>query len=167
MKIISLHWGFTPGGIATYASHLEKLSYLFSVKIKTVCIASSRWTLDEIILSQLNVEYVLINGRLDFTWIKKVRELLVKESPDLILVHGFNGAFVSLISSFGLKIPVISTWHGEYYPSTVLQNLCCPFINILQILLYKFYVSKIATVSLFSKNKLIELGVCEKNKCYL
>ena len=103
-----------------------------------------------------------IKGRSDPSWIPKIRRVLKEECPDLILTHGFNSGFVAGIAVLGLKISIISSWHGNYFPSTLTQWLRKPFIDAMQKIVYRYMIKEIVTVSEFSRRELIRKGVDEK-----
>ena len=56
-------------------------------------------------------------------------------------------------------MPVISSWHGEYFGTTIYQKLLAPFYNFLTVVLLKYFVRYIVTVSDFSRNILIKNGI--------
>lgn len=155
-QIVSLHWGFIPGGVAVYARHIEKVGLYAPLSIKSLCINSSAWHLDEANAAHMDMRFIEIKGRSDFSWIRKARKFIIKESPDLILTHGFNGAFVAAITARGFGIPIVSSWHGDYYPSTLSQRIRKPFFDALLNLLFRYTVKEIVTVSHFSKRALVE-----------
>lgn len=116
LNILSLHWGFIPGGVAAYSRYIEEVNSFASIAIKSVCIHAPDWPFDKKVLDKLAYELIKISGRLDISWVGELRKRLVEDKPDLILTHGFNGAFAAALSGIGLGIPIISSWHGEYFP---------------------------------------------------
>jgi L-malate glycosyltransferase len=154
-RIISLHWGFIPGGVAVYARHLEDACQYAPLKIKSLCLTAPAWPLDKSGIESTNMEILRIRSRLDPSWIWKLRYTLKKGRPNLILTHGFNGAFAAAISGIGLGIPIISSWHGEYFPSTLSQYLRKPVFDMLLKWLFRNVVEEIVTVSDFSRSTLI------------
>jgi glycosyltransferase involved in cell wall biosynthesis len=154
-NILSIHWGFIPGGVAVYARHIEKVVSHGPLSIKSLCINSPVWPFDRENAAHMDMNIIEVRGRWDASWIRKVRYFIRKEPPDLIMTHGFNGAFVAAIASRGLNIPIVSSWHGDYYPSTFIQKIRKPFFDVLLKFLFRHIVKEIVTVSKFSKETLI------------
>jgi len=157
--VLNLHWGFIPGGVAKYAAYIEDVSQYAPLKIKTICINSSKWPLDKLAMALIQPDLIQIAGRCDPSWIWRVRKCIKKEKPDLIFTFGFNGCFVAAISSLGLKIPIISSWHGNYHPSTLVQKIRSPFIELLIRFLFRYIVKEIVTVSNYSKELLFQKSI--------
>lgn len=154
-QIISIHWGFIPGGVTVYARHIEQVNFTGSFGIKSICINSPTWPFDRENAAHMDMNLINVKGRWDFSWIGKARDFIRYESPDLIMTHGFNGAFVAAIASKGLGIPIISSWHGDYSPSNVIQKIRKPFFDLLLKILFRYVVKEVITVSEFSKNVLL------------
>ncbi len=162
ITICSLHWGFIPGGVAAYAHIVEGVIRLSPIRIKSICINASEWSIDSANLKSLDVELIEIKGRYDPSWIWKVHNTLVSINPDLIMTHGFNGAFVAAISSFGLQIPIVSSWHGDYYPSSMIQRFRKPIFDFILKIMFLYTIKEIVTVSKFSKNTLLLKGISNR-----
>jgi glycosyltransferase involved in cell wall biosynthesis len=158
LKIASIHWGFIPGGGAVYARSLEDVGRYAPLKIKSFCLTAPGWPLDPGAKS-MDMDLVEIRGRLDLSWVCKTREFLKKERPHLVLTHGVNGALVATVAGAGLGIPIVSSWHGEYFPSTPAQKLRKPFFDLGVKLLFRTLVQEIVTVSDFSRQVLIQNGI--------
>ena len=156
IKILSLHWGFIPGGVAVYARHIENVGQNSQIQIKSLCINSAAWPFDQISAAHINMNVFNIKGRLDFSWVQKVRAYIKEGSPDLIMTYGFNGAFVAALTTKKLDIPVVSSWHGDYYPSDLSQRIRKPFFDALLKILFRHRVKEIVTVSNYSKKALLE-----------
>lgn len=162
INIASLHWGFIPGGVAAYARSINDVESYLPLAIKSICITAPSWPIDDASSKSIRMELIHIQRRLDFSWLKALRVMLKKEKPVLILTHGFNGVFVAALASVGLGIPIISSWHGDYYPSTPSQRLRKPLFDALLKVLYRFIVKDIVTVSEFSKTALVTKGINEQ-----
>lgn len=158
LKILSLHWGFIPGGGSAYARCLEDVGRYAPVRIKSLCITAPGWPLDPA-RRTMDMELVKIRGRLDPTWVGATRDLLKKERPDLILTLSFNGAFAAWVATIGLGLPIVSSWHGEYFPTTLAQKLRKPVFDLIQKVVFRNVVKEIVTVSDFSRQVLIRKGV--------
>jgi glycosyltransferase involved in cell wall biosynthesis len=131
--------------------------------MESVCIRSENWFIDQKTADNINMEFVYIISRFDFSWIGKIRRIIKKKKPDLILTYGFNGNFAAVLSSLGLGVDIISSWHGKYKGTGLIQIVLSPFINLLSNFLMCFFVKNIVTVSDYSKKKLIK-GFVSKNK---
>jgi glycosyltransferase involved in cell wall biosynthesis len=158
-NIISLHWGFIPGGGATYTSLLRNIGKFAPLNIRCLCLNAPGWPLAVDILKHMEMDLIKIKGRLDPEWIIKTRNFLKMAQADLILTHGINGAFVAALAGYGLGFPIVSSWHGEYFPSTSAQRLRKPFFDIGHKVLFRRLVKEIVTVSDFSKETLINKGI--------
>lgn len=158
-KILSIHWGFIPGGVAVYARHIERVGSYAPLYLKTVCITAPDWPFDQANADNMDMDVIKINGRADFSWVAKVRKIMKEESPELVLTHGFNGAFVGVLGGCGLKIPKVSSWHGDYFPSNFRQRIRKPFFDLLLKILFRHYVGDVVTVSHFSEESLVHKGV--------
>lgn len=158
-RIVSLHWGLIPGGGAAYARCLEDVGRYAPLSIKSLCITAAGWPVYSAGLAGMDVDLLEIKGRMDPSWIGRARHFLKKQRPDLILTHGFNGAYAALLSTTRLNVPMVSSWHGEYFPSTPAQRLRKPFFNIIERVLFSYVVKEIVTVSDFSRNVLIRKGI--------
>ncbi|GAM10722.1 putative glycosyltransferase [Geobacter sp. OR-1] len=162
-RIISIHWGFIPGGVAVYASEIENVSNYAPISLKSYCLHAQKWQLDHTSIDKMNIVLLPIVSRLDLSCILTLRKILLKEKPDLILAHGFNGVFVAALSGVGFDIPIVSSWHGDYFPSTPAQKLRKPLFDALQKILFRYVVKDVVTVSRFSKEILVSKGVDEQN----
>jgi len=160
---LSIHWGFMPGGVAFYARHVDKVGAYAPLTVKSICVHSPKWPFDKENADHMDMGTIEIRGRWDLSWIGKVQKRIRRESPDLIMTHGFNGAFVAAVASRGFGIPIVSSWHGDYFPSTFVQRLRKPFADTILKLLYRHMIQEIVAVSVFSKEALVKKGI-PKNK---
>lgn len=161
IKVLSLHWGFMPGGVSVYARYIEQVNRYGPLSMKSLCVNAHDWSFDKANAAYMNIKIIDIKGRWDFSWLTRIRSCIKEESPDLIMTHGFNGAFVAAMAAVGLKIPKVSSWHGDYCPTTIYQKISEPFIDRLQVFLFRHVVKEIVTVSHFSKKALMAKGLSE------
>lgn len=159
IRVLSLHWGFIPGGGATYARYINDVGQYAPIELVSVCINKDTWPLDKVGLEIINPIVVNIMGRWDVRWIWAMRNLVKKISPDLILTNGFNTGSVAFLSTIGFNIPIVSTWHGEYFATTLSQKIRKPIFDILIKILFHSVVREIVTVSNFSKSVLLRQGI--------
>lgn len=158
-KVLILHWGFIPGGVSTYARLIDNVDLYAPLELKGLCINSPEWLLDETILHFKNMEFIYIKNKADLSWVWKTRSMILREKPDLIFTFGFNGAFVAALAGLCTGIPIYTSWHGEYYPSTLQQKFRKPIFEIILRTLFRSVVKKIVTVSEYSKDILIGKGI--------
>ncbi len=158
-KIISIHWGLIPGGVAKYAASLEMLDEHAPIKIRSVVINNKNWPIDKNTLKTIKPYLISIRGRWDLSWMLPLRSVIKKEKPDALFVFGFNGAFAGYIASIGLSIPILASWHGDYYASNLVQKIRAPFINLIEKIFYRHVIKNIIAVSRFAGNRLQDKGV--------
>ncbi|MDD2336057.1 MAG: glycosyltransferase family 4 protein [Geobacteraceae bacterium] len=163
VKILSLVWGFSIGGISKYACNLHEINKLdeFNLEIETACIYSSNWESDLKKLFEINAQLILIDSRTDFSWIRQVNELINTMRPDLILVHGFNGPVIAHICNIfsRRKSKFACSYHGLYSAPKLSRRLLVPIVNILQVFIYKKYAKSITTVCMHTRDYLIAKGI--------
>ena len=166
MKILNLIWGFTLGAgidkcFLTYARLAEVDD---SVKVKSVCVNLLNLSSHIEPLKDINAELIDIRNRLDFSWVRKLRRIILDEKPDVIFTHGFNGAIMILIEHLfaSLKVETVFSYHGLYNPPTTSRKLVSPIFNSMPIWIYKKIASKVICVSKDSARQLVERGVDEK-----
>lgn len=163
IRVLNIHWGFIPGGVAKYASLISNVGQIAPIEMKSICVNALNWPFDQIAASKLNMKHILISSRLDLSWIWKVRKTIRQEKPDLIFTYGFNGNFVALNTAIGQGVPVVSSWHGKYVGTTLPQKLVSPLVNFVSDILLKYFVKNIVTVSDYSMNILARKSI-EKKK---
>ncbi len=159
VRILSLHWGFIPGGVSKYSTLINNVSSYAPIKIMSLCIRLKNAPFDKSSADYIGLKDIVIKTKLNFLFFSKVYNFINKTKPDLILTHGFNGCTIALLSSIGLNIPIYSSFHGRYYGSSLKQKICEPLFNFLSIILFKYFVKEIVTVSNFAKNYLLNKNI--------
>lgn len=163
MKVLNLIWGFTLGAgidkcFLTYArlGEIDK-----DLTIKSVCINLLNLNSHIEPLKELDITFINIKSRSDFSWVKHLKQLLDNEKPDLIFTHGFNGAIMMLIMWIfkSMKIPIICTYHGAYHAPSSIKKFLEPIYNSLSILIYKKLAKKVICVENVSREYLWSKGV--------
>jgi len=162
IKVLNIHWGFIPGGVAKYASLISDVTQIAPIAMKSICVNAPNWSFDQIAASKINMKHILISSRLDPSWIWKARKIIKQEKPDLIFTYGFNGNFVAVITTIGQGVPIVSSWHGKYVGTTLPQRMVSPLVNFLSDILLKYFVHNIVTVSDYSMNILARISIEEK-----
>lgn len=163
MKVLNLIWGFTLGaGIDKCFMTYARLGEVDSqVEVKSVCINLLNLNSHLEPLQEIGAEFIDIENRKDFSWVKKLKKLIDKEQPDVIFTHGFNGAIVVMIERLimGVKIKAVFTYHGLYNPPTFSRKFLTPLYNGLPIWIYKHIAARVISVSDDSGRQLTERGV--------
>lgn len=160
-KILSIHWGFSLGGVAKYAVLLEQVGRYKSIKIKSVCILGKDWNKDQVSMDQLDIDTISISSKLDISSISKLAEYIKREKPDAIITHGFNAHIIYWLASKRVdsNIQWLASYHGEYHGNSRIRRLAGVFFNYLTVYLFKHHVDKIVSVAGYSKNHLVDHGV--------
>lgn len=161
LTILSLHWGFSLGGVGKYATLIESVGSHESVQIKSICIIGYDWQTDESNLKQIDVEKIFIKSRFDLSWISHVSSYIEQYNPDLLMTHGFNGHFVALVArvSNQIKIPVVCSYHGLYHATTFTRQFFGVLFNKVTELFLRNIATGVVCVADYSKNYLSTKGV--------
>lgn len=163
MRILSLLWGFSLGGIAKYAIGLHEINRIegIDLSIETACIYGKCWDCDTSRLHKIGAHLIPIRGRSDLSWIRRTNELIDTLNPDLVLVHGFNGPVVAQVCKLRScrSFEYVSTYHGPYSAPKPSRRLMVPLFNYVQEWLYKRKSKAILSVCEHSRNYLLGKGV--------
>jgi glycosyltransferase involved in cell wall biosynthesis len=164
INVLSIHWGFSSGGVGKYALLINEVSSIAPVTIESLCILNEKWPSDVEGLKRLNTERILIKSRFDITWISKVISLIRRRNPDLIMSHGFNGHFVSWAVLFWSKrIPRICSYHGLYHAPTHGRRIFANIINTFTEYFIRHRPRSVVAVAHFAKAHLLKRQV-DRNK---
>ncbi len=160
-KIVSIHWGFSLGGVAKYAELIEQVGNYSNLKIKSVCIYGENWTLDTATMGKLDLEPIVIKSRLDLSWLNKLRAFIDHERPDAIITHGFNGHIIYWLATTLRPTGVLwlASYHGEYHGNSIIRRLAGKLFNSMTVSLFKQQVGRIVSVANYSKKHLVDHGV--------
>jgi glycosyltransferase involved in cell wall biosynthesis len=161
LSVLSLHWGFSPGGVSRYATLIENVKNYSAIKVKTVCILSNLWQTDHSNLGKVKAELIYIRSRRDVSWVRRLRKKIESVDPDLVLVHGFNGYFVALVNRLrnGNKTPVVCSYHGLYYGSSFPRKFYGHLLNGFSEFFLRRVAVKVVCVSEYTKRYLASKGV--------
>lgn len=161
LKIISIHWGFSLGGVGKYATLIEDVSKYAPINIITLCILDKKWHSDISRLSKLNAKLIYIKSRADFSWIWRVAREIKNENPDLIMTHGFNGHIVAMTVKYlyKIRIPMICSYHGSYHAMTTTRKRFVKIFNLLTERFIRQIVISAVAVANFTRNYLIQKGI--------
>ena len=159
--VLSLHYGFGIGGLAKYATFLEKVSDHCPVKIRTLCIRRSKRFVDHETLAKLDASVIEQKTCVDLSWFRQSLNVIEEHHPDALMVHGFNGYVIGIILNRFLrkKLPLFCSNHGRYYaPSAWKYPLVIPY-NLIAEYVLRNYADAIVTVCKYSKDSLIQKGI--------
>lgn len=129
MKVLSIHWGLSLGGVAKYAVALEGLRECYPVEWRSACILPAGRVVDEGALAILNPVLKRVRGVGDLSWLPWIRRLIQAERPDCIMSHGFNGHFVSWLGGPADGPKRLASYHGGYHAPTGMRRLVQPFYD--------------------------------------
>ena len=165
MKIYNLIWGFALGaGIdKCFLTYCDLSSVNDSLLVHSTCINLTNLNSDLSLLKEKKVEILNIKNQLDFSWINKLKNSIDENDPDILFVHGFNGAIVSFFLKFlkGVNIPVVCTYHGFYHAPSFSKKILEPIYNGLSRYVYRSLAKKTICVENKSRNFLISKGIPE------
>jgi glycosyltransferase involved in cell wall biosynthesis len=162
LKILNIIWSFSTGGIGKCFITYSALGAVDkNITVKSVCIDLLNRNYDRKPLEIIDATLIPIKNIIDFAWIKKLNQLIQSEKPDVIFCHGFNGPIVVQIvkSVYGVKIPMICSYHGLYHAPTALKKILAPIYNNIQMLMYRLYAKRVILVENYSKKYLLSKKV--------
>lgn len=131
VRLLSLYWGYSLGGVGKYAVLLDSSKKFSPVDIQHLCIRGKNWPTDEQTLEMLGADTLWIRSRADLSWVKALADRIRTEKPDLIMTHGFNGHFVvQIMRLLGCyNGPVVCSYHGQYHATTRARTYMAPIFN--------------------------------------
>jgi glycosyltransferase involved in cell wall biosynthesis len=158
--VLSLHWGYSPGGVAKYGVLLDRAAKRYGIELLHLCIRGGAWPVDTETLAQLGAREIIIRSRWDTRWIGTLASCLKKLNPALVMTHGFNGHFVvQLMSVFRYYTgPTVCSYHGQYHATTFAREFPGRVFNRFT----EWYIGKslrTMAVAEYTKDYLIERGV--------
>lgn len=161
IKVLSLYWGYSIGGVGKYGTLINKVGAYKPVEMSHVCILNDDWQCDIDTLAVLDATLIKINSRADFSWVGKLKKAIDEIKPDSIMTHGFNGHTAALLSRFlgHHKLPMLVSYHGLYHGTTTVRSFIAPIYNTLTELHIKYFSSAVISVSEYSKQYLEKKGV--------
>jgi glycosyltransferase involved in cell wall biosynthesis len=164
INILSVAWSLPGGGVSHYLGTIYKLNNLENIKIFQVVIRAPNWNVHQKIWEQIRPTEILIKNRADFRWLNRLLSLIKEKQIDILMVHDFNGFIIGGISRlFGVKIPILATYHSPYLPPTYWRRYISFFVNEYSIFFLRYIANRIITVSNKYRDKLIRRGV-KQNK---
>ncbi len=161
LRIVSIHWGFSLGGVAKYAELLEGVGSYAPITLKSLCIIADGWRSDQKTLGNIDAEVIRIRARLDPSWIWRAAKLIDELNPQLLLTHGFNGHIVASILQKlpGQSRPIASSYHGLYHPTTWARVPMAGLYNAYTEHFLRYRVFGVAVVAGYCRDYLVAKGV--------
>jgi glycosyltransferase involved in cell wall biosynthesis len=163
MRILSITWGFTLGGIGKCLLAYDRLNVLSDVEIHTACITLDNNKSDLKPLHKINATIFHIKSRKDFSWMEKAVKLISEFKPDVLFVHGFNGPIIARAIQIKLKrkIPFVCSYHGFYHAPSLSRIPLAPVFNKAAEYVYSHHATAVVAVAQYCKNQLVFRGVPE------
>lgn len=157
MRVLSLLWGFSLGGVGKCALTYDRLNELPGFEIQTACIHGIDWTCDLDALRDIDAILLPINGRSDFSWIHRCVDLIENFVPDLVFVHGFNGPIVARILQRKSRyyFDFVCSYHGSYHSPDVSRVFLAPIFNMGMEYIYRHYAVGVLAVAHYCKEYLV------------
>lgn len=157
MRVLSLLWGFSLGGVGKCALTYDRLNELPEFEIQTACIHCTDWTCDLDALRDIGAILLPINGRSDLSWINRCVDLIENFVPDLVFVHGFNGPIIARVlqrkSRYSFEF--VCSYHGSYHPPYVSRVFLSPIFNMGMEYIYRHYAVGVLAVAQYCKDYLV------------
>ena len=163
IRILSIAWSLPGGGVSHYIASINKLKNFKGIIFFQVVIRAPGWHVHNKLWNQIGPLEIIIKNRADFRWLPKLLKLIKEKQINILMVHDFNGFIIGGISRiFGLKIPILATYHVPYIPSTFSRRCISLLINEFGVLFLKFIAQRVITVSGKYRRILIKRGVDHK-----
>jgi glycosyltransferase involved in cell wall biosynthesis len=161
MRLLSIHWGLSFGGVAKYAVALERVRECIPVQLRTVCVLPEDRAVDLSALEALDATVVRVRSVADLSWISRVRKIITEQAPDCVMSHGFNGHLVSLLCAGGrgMNISRLATYHGGYHAPTPARRLIKPVFNAFTHWFLRYKSIAVLSVAQYCVEFLIQHGV--------
>lgn len=164
MKIINFLWGFSTGGIGKCFLTYDTLGKVEpNLQIKSICLITQNNQCDLTPLYEQHIEVITIKSNSDFSWMKRMKNIVIEERPDAFFCHGFNGPIMLYLLKmrYSLNIPMICTCHGV---NLDLNKKANKYIDKAWMYIYrKKFVKKIICVEQFTPTILFYKGI-DRNK---
>ncbi len=161
LRIVSIHWGFSLGGIVKYAEVLESVPQYAPISLKSLCIIPERSRYDGDTLGRIDAEVVRVRTPLDPGWIRAAASLCRKCDPHLLLTHGFNGHMVALVLNgiSGRRRPTVCSYHGLYHATTPMRVPLAPIYNAFTEHFLRRRACGVVAVAGYCRDYLVRKGV--------
>ncbi len=160
MKILNFLWHFSTGGVGKCFLTYDKLGEVTNeLQVKSVCVINKSIPCDCEPLIKQRIEIIYIKDRKDFSWMKRLVDVVNVEKPDMFFCHGYNGPIMLYLFRlrYNLKIPFICSCHGTNVDKS---KKGYSFLSYIWMFIYrKSFVRKIICVEKFTPPQLVGYGV--------
>lgn len=165
VNVLSVHWGYAPGGVAHYAAHTDTVYQGGSVSIRSVVVLCRGRPVDTANLARLRDKKVIERtSLLPGAWLKELREEFRHDRPRLVISHGFNGHFVVFVARLlgWTHAAPIATYHGPYHAMSMLGWFKKILFDGFSDFYLKYCARAILAVAGHGRDALLAKGVNEK-----
>lgn len=161
MKVLSIHWGLSLGGVAKYSATIERMRDHIPVQLRSLCLLPQGRIVDQAALAALDAVVLPVRSVIELSWIGQVRKIITEETPDCVLSHGFNGHLVSLIGCAGGRKPAcrLASYHGSYHATTKTRKLLEPVYDGFTHWFLRNKAKAVVVVAQYCADFLVEHGV--------
>jgi glycosyltransferase involved in cell wall biosynthesis len=161
MKILSIHFGFSLGGVAKYAAATEGVCELAPVRLRSLCILPEGRVVDNDALSALDAIVLPVRSLANPSWVMRVRKIINDENPDCLMTHGFNAHLLSLLGGHGKNRPIcrLASYHGSYHAPSVGKKWLESINNSFTHWFLKTQATSVLCVAQYCADFLAEQGV--------
>lgn len=162
-KIISLLWGYKPGGVTEYVKSISKTPDTSKLHIKTVIIQKRSWGHDFSAFDNTDYEVIYFDNVFTFSWLSDLIKIIKRDTPIFLFAHAFNATIVAALVKLTSKkkFLLVCSYHGKYLAPTVSRKVMAPIYNNLSFFIYSKISKGVVCVSGFSKKELEENSVPE------
>jgi glycosyltransferase involved in cell wall biosynthesis len=161
IKVLSIYWGLSIGGITKFAEVFDSLNGKTAIRIMPLVILPDGRPVDQAVFDSIKPIVIRIRSPFDFRWVREIRAAVTREKPDYLLAHAVNSYVAALIAGFmqGRRIHCIATEHGPYLAPSPLKKLIEPLYNLLIVTFLRKRASATLTVAEYCANELSRRGV--------
>ena len=162
LKVLSLHWNFSSGGVAKYALLIDNVRDHANIQLRSFCVLNRKRHVDNETLQKLNDRVIVWRtGFRDLKWLWKLKLEVRNWKPDIVITHGFNGHFIALLLSFITKpsFRPVCSYHGEYHATDPGRRLRSVVFNEFTYYYIRKKACGVVAVAEYSKKHLVRKGV--------
>lgn len=161
LRILSIHWGITIGGVGKYAASIDDVSKYAPIDIQTICILCPSWHCDRSTLAKLSAKEIVIKSRFDLSWVWQLSREIKRMKPNFIMSHGFNGHFIAMAMDMIGRHPVkkICSYHGQYHAPRKNRKLFEKPFDLMTEYFIRHRVVSVVSVAEYCKEYLVQRRV--------
>lgn len=162
VKVLSMHWGFIPGGVAYYSAHIDAADSIGPVTIRSVVVLRRGLPVDTANLALLRDRKVIERSNMwPGAWLKELREEFQSCRAQLVISHGFNAHFIVFVARLlgWLDAVPIATYHGPYHAMSTLGLIKKLVFDIFTDFYLKHCAHAVAAVAGHGREDLLAKGI--------